>query len=161
MLRWRSDSSDNELRHSEYYYKIFLSNPNKYDVKSIIDKTIENYISDYIRLLDKIKVPTILLWFSEREPQYDISLDNISNLFGKFPHLINKETINKLSHNFDFYVQSVCNLGMPAVLKNRLSGKKEAVRRDRHLMKVNNYYPSQQMHMDAAMKLLPVVSEII
>ena len=45
-------------------------------IKNLVEETRQNYLDGMIAMLQKIKVPKILLWFSVRHPRYQESYDN-------------------------------------------------------------------------------------
>jgi hypothetical protein len=161
MFRWRSDEPNTPLRHSEELYKQLLGEKADDEIFSIISETRDNWVREYKELSSMISVPTILLWMSSRNPQYKIGTDSIQSLFGGFPQLVDKASFDRISAFFDHAVISVTDAGMPAPLISRFTGRPSPVQRDRHKMRVNNYYPSQEQHINAALKLKPILLELI
>lgn len=156
-FRWRTEP-DSPLEHSEVFYKELLQK-DKEIIPRLIAESREKYIEECRILASAINVPKILLWMSRREPDYEVKLDNITTLYGGFPQLVDQKTFDAISGFFDQTVMSVTSAGMPAPLLNRFTGRRTSIGRDRHVMKVNNYYPSQEQHMDAAIRLAPVLRD--
>lgn len=149
-------------------------------INNLIKETRENYVTAMIDLLEAIKAPKVLLWFSIRTPEqceefssYNLAMRRFfnqnsllkkvinglhilrhylnSNYVGIFPHLVNKEMIEKIKPYSDFYVECATNVGMPQILvdfQGKVVGK-------------NDYYPSPQMHQQAAEVLYPVCKNIL
>jgi len=121
------------------------------------------YVEETIHLLDQIKVPKILLYWSTRAPEYGDGLETIGRYWGAFPHFVNQEVIDEIRPHADRYVEVVTSRGMPQTLTDRKTGQpfdfwdKKAFS---HLtnLRQNAYYPSPEMHEDAAAALGPVVA---
>lgn len=137
-------------------------------------------------LVDKLTVPVIFFWYSRREPDYEIDWDAIreqtekrrrgeytghfiDGLSGDFPHYVDGPTARAAAAMCDAQAECLSNRGMGAGLINRNTGQPinpadyadhgpeyQAIREGRNL-----YYPSAEMHEDAAEALLPVVRKII
>jgi hypothetical protein len=156
------------------YEEVLKSNKKKY-VKELISETRQNWINNYKELLENITIPKILFWFSTRNPNYrEIYLcknyatipaffgkSSARALFGKFPQLVNSEMINQVKEYSDEYVECVSSRGMPQLLVSRFTGQPTTIdpgmaRKDLgdgKKEKYNNYYPSPEMHVDAASML--------
>jgi hypothetical protein len=126
-------------------------------VKSLVAETRETWIASYRRLLSLIQVPTLLLWLSVREPGYVENYDSVDELFGDFPHLVNEEMVETVSSDCDAYVECVSVRGRPQQLRNRFTGRptRVVVRGGRDWTE-NPYYPTPEMHEDAAALLGPI-----
>lgn len=123
-------------------------------VKKIIAETRQNWINNYKELLEKIQVPKILFWFSVRKPRYVEKYQDIDTLFGEFPQLVNSHMIDLLRNYCDEYVECISRRGLPHVLINRFTGKPITVEDPwGGVWSKNWYYPSPEMHMDAAKAL--------
>lgn len=148
-------------------------------LKTLVAETRENYVNTMIELLNKIQVPTILLWFSVRSPDYQEVypavwprklnrwLEHISNgkvglwrrrhetrvenFLGDFPHLVNQTMVDQLKSHCDRYVEYVGNSGLPQPLTT-VDGKSLAP---------NIYYPSPEMHQGVYEQLLPVCQTLV
>ena len=133
-------------------------------LQQLVAETRDNYVKAMIELLEKIQVPTILLWFSVRSPDYQEIypsvlprqinrwLEQLSNgkiglwrrqnetrvekFLGDFPHLVNQTMVDHLKLYSDRYVEYVGQVGLPQPLKT-YTGKSLAP---------NVYYPSPEMH---------------
>ena len=161
MFRWRGESDNVPLRHSEILYKELLETESESVIEEIISETRANWIEEYKKLRERIKVPAILLYISNRQPEYKMATDTISGLFGGFPQLVNQECLDEVGIYFDSIVVSVSNEGVPSPLTSRFTGRPTKVQRDRHLMQKNNYYPNQYQHLDAAHKLARILGDYI
>jgi len=134
------------------------------------------------KLVAAIKVPVIFFWFSRRQPDYTIDWAEIreqrerrlrreytghfiDGLSGDFPHYVDGASARAAAALCAGQVECLSSRGMGAVLTNRHTGKPidppvyagrgpeyQALRTGR-----NEYYPSAQMHEDAAEAIEPVL----
>lgn len=120
-------------------------------IKKIVAETRHNWISSYRDLLEKIKIPKILFWFSVRKPHYREKYHNIHTLFGEFPQLVNSDMILQIRNFCDEYVECITRKGLPHFLINRFTGKPIRINDPWGGTWTENwYYPSPEMHRDAA-----------
>ena len=132
-------------------FKELLEKNDEEYVKEIVAETRHNWVNNYKELFEKIRVPKILFWFSSRRPDYMEKYSNLHSLFGEFPQLVNSNMVNELRKYCDEYVECVSRRGMPHLLINRFTGKPVVVKDPwGGAWDKNWYYPSQQMHIDAA-----------
>jgi hypothetical protein len=133
----------------------------------IINETRANYVSAMAELLEAINAPKILLWFSVRRPEYEERWElPLGRLFGDFPQLVNRAMVEQLRAYADFYVECVSRRGLPQPILDQ-SGNPASVR-DISLSTLevvvkteNRYYPSPEMHEDAAVLLMPACRNIL
>lgn len=146
--------------------------------RRLVGESRENYMRDFGALMAAITVPKILLWFSERQPSYAPRYHSCWWLLERFPQLVDKKMIRELSNSADRYIKCVSSRGMPQPLFSRFSGVPVSVdlRDDKKPLsggsgetaslyegfwKNNAYYPSPQMHEDAAVSLETVCRDYI
>jgi Domain of unknown function (DUF6473) len=118
----------------------------------IVEETRQSWCASYDRLLSAIGVPKILLWLSTRTPAYKQGWRSLPELFGPFPQLVNEEMVCMIRRHCDLYVECTSTKGLPQVLKDRFTGEDVTVSDPwtSHPWAINSYYPSPQMHEDAA-----------
>jgi hypothetical protein len=122
-----------------------------------------NWVEHYKQILAKVRVPVILFWFSPREQDVPLNYDatNPVEFMGGFPHLVDAACVKAVAPLCAGYAEcySARNTGHPLVsrftgqpveadygkLHESLRGLKETA---------NLYYPSPEMHADAAAVLL-------
>lgn len=130
-------------------------------VEEIIAEMREKYLENMAELLRKILVPKILFWFSVRPPAYvEEHGRELRHLWGAPPQLINAEMVEMIKPLSDLYVECVSTRGRPHLL----GGVDRVTKKEPHEFinfpssirdgKVLNwYYPSPEMHVDAARAL--------
>jgi hypothetical protein len=65
-----------------------------------------------------------------------------------FPHFVDRAAVNEIRHFADAYAECVSDKGLPQRLWDGDESIDGAYAKDGHLM--NNYYPSPEMHLEAA-----------
>ena len=142
------------------YQELLRQNDERF-VKKIVAETRQNWVNNYIKLLQAIKVPKILFWFSIRSPEnYRENYQNVYKLFGSFPQLVNSMMIKQVKKYSDDYVECISTRGRSQLMISRFTGKpapidliREDLRRLCGIQRHNKYYPSPEMHVDAARAL--------
>jgi hypothetical protein len=114
--------SNGERIGAEPAYRELLANESVETVVAIVAETRENWVKSYSGLLEAIRVPKILFWFSTRSPDYEESYTGDIYAFFRFT-------------------------GKPISIRHRadLGGGWQ---------EYNPYYPSPEMHAEAAGSLL-------
>ena len=137
-------------------------------VRRLIAETRKNWIASYRRLLDQVQVPVILLWFSKRSPDYRVDFSSLEGIFSDFPQLVDADTLEPVRNHpvVHEYVEVISRRGSPQPLFSRFSGQPVSVDlgRDRgdfdgQTWRENAYYPSPEMHEDAADALQEVLEK--
>jgi hypothetical protein len=138
------------------------------DIPTLVAETKRNFTRDMIKLLNDIRPPKILFWFSVRKPEYveEITLP-IWKFWGAFPQFVDREMVERLIPHSDEYVECVSNAGLPqqlidmngnpTTISHSYSLTNKVVYSDTH----NNYYPSAEMHEEAANKLVPACLSLL
>jgi hypothetical protein len=131
-------------------------------VRTIVEETRANWIRSYRRLLSQIRVPTIMLWFSMRAPDYVEEYRSVEALFGDFPQLVNRGMVEEVRASCTAYVESVSRRGMPHRLVSRRNGEPVTVSDPwGGEWSTDWYYGSPDMHVDAAAALEPACAAIL
>lgn len=151
-----------------------------------IAETRQSWIASAKNLIGQLKVPVIFFWYSRRGQDYEIDRAAINaqaklraegrdenhfivGLTGDFPQLIDAATAQQIIARCDGYAECLSARGMGAPLINRHTGRPigdvnfgSIGSEFAHLHESHNlYYPSPEMHKDAADALLPVVLGIL
>jgi hypothetical protein len=143
----RSDSKSIEAR---FLYKDLLASGDRKLINRVLEETKLSWIDNFTFFLKQIRVPKILFWFSKRKPQYEVSFKNINRLFGHYPQLVTDEWIAPLLPHVDEYVECITGSGSPQPLVSRFDGQSVTITGMTKKKTENNYYPSPEMHQDAA-----------
>jgi hypothetical protein len=123
-------------------------------IQAIVAETRENWIESYAKLFAALEVPTILLWFSQRPPEYEENYDDVWAMFGKFPQLVNRPMVERIRELSDEYVECVSSRGWPQRLFSRFTGEPVSIDLGGMSTEYDRYYPSPEMHVDAADALI-------
>lgn len=168
---WRSQEQycleNGQTMPADYAYQQLLEDSDRATIAALVEETRSRYLKEFIQLLEKITVPKVLLWFARRSPDYTLTYDSILNLFGGFPHLINRDMVNALKPYCDDYVEYVSSIGLPQPLIHRITQEPITIERSRNYVKDkvqltrsklthNRYYPSPEMHLGVAQALIPI-----
>jgi hypothetical protein len=154
-FRRRSDGT--YLGCDEAFAELLRSQP-RVVLARVVEETRGNWRASYRRLVSGIAVPKVLLWFATRTPNYKQGWQSLSELFGPFPQLVNAKMVSEVSRLFDHYVECVTKRGLPQLLIDRFTGERTTVADPwtSQPWKENWYYPSPEMHEDAAKALDPI-----
>lgn len=150
--------SDGKKIAAEPAYRELLETNSEEVVREVIAETRANWLAHFRDLLGKIQIPTVLFWFSRRPPAYSEDYSDVRKLFGSYPQLVNAPMVAQLRPHVDDYVECVTSRGVPQPLFDRESGEPTTVVGPAQLgskvLTHNTYYPSPEMHEDAAAALL-------
>lgn len=118
------------------------------------------YVAAMSRLLGLIKPPKLLMYWSTREPQYREGLNNLQSYWAAFPHFVDAGVCEALRPYADDYVEIVTRRGLPQPLLDKATGEPVLMWPESKFPNVaqryhNLYYPSPEMHEDAATQLAP------
>lgn len=139
--------SDGKEMRFEAFLDELTRTESRRTVTRIVRETRDNYERGSIRLLERIRPPTILFWFSKRTPDYRDDYSTHHSLMGEFPQLVNRRMIDTIRSHANAYVECVSTRGLPQRLwaaDQRING---AILEDGVLH--NRYYPSPEMHVEA------------
>jgi LPS sulfotransferase NodH len=121
-------------------------------VQYAVKEMREDYLATFEKLLNAINPPKILLWLSSREPQYTEDYAKVPHgLYSGFPQLVNGQMVEELKLSCEAYVECISQAGLPQQLWAGDESMKGAV--SRNGMVENQYYPSPEMHAEAADRL--------
>lgn len=134
-------------------------------VRRLVAETRRGWIESYRKLLARLDCPTLLLWFSTRSPDYDEDFRSVRGLFGEFPQLVTRAMVHEVASMCTGYVECTTRRGSPQPLVSRFTGAPVTV--DPVLDRPdlggggpwthNRYYPSPEMHEDAAAAVLHIL----
>jgi hypothetical protein len=165
-LEWLQRRSDGVKLSAESAYQQLLEQHDHDFIHRVVSETRNAWVRSFAELLDAITPPKILFWFSQRGPDYVEQLDSAHALFGEFPQLVNAGMVEAIKPHADAYVECVSTRGMPQLLKSRFTGQPVAVQYTRqgeapNVDQYNSYYPSPEMHVDAAEALFDTCARYV
>jgi hypothetical protein len=145
----RSDGA--ELGSDEAFDRL-LRTESRATVSRVVQETRASWLASYRRILAGLTAPTVLFWFSSRRADYRQSYDSVSGLFGEFPQLVDADMLRALRAECGQFVSCVSRRGLPQKLRDRETGEAVTIRDEWTAApwKLNWYYPSPEMHQDAA-----------
>ncbi|MFT4514477.1 MAG: hypothetical protein ACI89X_001275 [Planctomycetota bacterium] len=127
-------------------------------VRQLVAETRTNWSTEFRELMREVARPSVLLWFSKRTPQHRPRYHSLEALFGEFPQLIDESMVQSLASEADHYVECVTSRGSPQPLTVPVRPADAGTGEPEDLLWSHNaYYPSPEMHEDAAKALLGVV----
>jgi hypothetical protein len=149
--------SDGELLDCDQAFGELLRTKPRRLVSKIVQETRWNWCASYRALLSAIHVPKILFWFSTRTADYNPGWGSLSELFGAYPQLVDADMIAQVQGSCDHYVACTSKRGLPQVLIDRFTGERAVISDEwtSEPWNENWYYPSPEMHEDAADALEP------
>ncbi len=138
-------------------------------VRELVAETRRNWIDNTAALLALAEgKPSALFWFSVRSPSYRPDYRSAWRMFGDYPQLVDEAMVGAVRAGADAYVEVVSRRGMPQRLVSRDTGEPVALdtgRVDETGQKIlwthNDYYPSPEMHADAAAALEPELRRLL
>ena len=134
----------------------------------LISEIREAWVESHRRLLARLTAPVVLFWFSKRSTDYGQTYSDVAGVFGQFPQMVNTEMIDAIRPLCHSYVECISERGSPQPLKSRFTGEPVEVdpANDRADLGFgtwthNRYYPSPEMHEDAAESLASSCSGLL
>jgi hypothetical protein len=135
-------------------------------VRRLVAETRDAWVESYRGLVSKLSCPTVLLWFSTRSPDYHEDPRSVRGLFGEFPQLVTRAMVREVASLCTGYAECTTVRGSPQPLVSRFTGEPVSIDpvRDRPdlgggtLWTHNRYYPSPEMHEDAAAAILHILA---
>lgn len=147
-IRLRGSQSD--FVFADQLFANLLSRWPAAEVGRVAEEIQAAYTDDMAQLLDRIEVPTILVWFSQRMPREHLDFGNVSEFMGEFPHLVTRPVVDALRERVDGYLEVVSNTGIPSPLVDRHDHRPVPIFEWAPQPDMNFYYPSPEMHELAA-----------
>lgn len=138
-------------------------------LRRLVNETRRAWVKSNLDLVEALKVPAVFFWFSKRTPSLPDDLTTVKSLFGEFPQMVNTWMVEEVRRSCAGYAECVSERGSPQPLFSRLTGEPVTVdpANDRPDLggqpawSENLYYPSPEMHEDAADCLLPVLKDLL
>ncbi len=119
------------------------------EARQISRESQQAYVQSMNRLFDAVKPPKVLFWFSYRKPPPAIK--GYRRMIDVYPHLVNRRMVGQIRHSADGYVAVASRAGIPQVFRDDAGDE----------VRVNNYYPSPEMHQLAADPLTRALQDLL
>jgi len=149
-----------QIVKSKAYYRKLITSSDTDLIKQNILESRENWIKNYQVLLNSIHVPKILFWFSQRAPDYQEKFTKLRKLYSKYPQLVNESMVNTIKPFADEYLEFISKKGLPQKIISKEGGIPKLYRNGEVIIKkVNKYYPSPEMHEEAAQELFRICAK--
>ena len=115
------------------------------------------WVHEMTALLEAIRVPKILLWFSSRTPEYEPDASSYERYCGDFPQLVDRAMFDAVAKLADETVEVSSRSGLPIRFTNRFTGEEGRCYFGNIYRTSHAYYPSDEMQHEAAERLAPAV----
>lgn len=175
----------NDMRHGDIvdsvtaWTRILDEEPD--EAPRYLQESRESWLETTRKLVSVLTVPVVFFWFSRREPDLAIDWEAIhaglghrptgelvSMIYGEFPQLIDRTTADRAAEMCAARASYTGDRGMGAPLISLTTGRpiNPADYEDKGIeYRViqagrNLYYPSAEMHEDAARSLQPVIESL-
>lgn len=145
----------------DHAYRRLLREESSETVARCLQETRDAWVRDMSQLLNAIRVPKLLLWFSVREPRYIAETHDVGAFLGPYPQFVDEAMLNRLRPLADGLVECTSSRGMPSRLVDMVTGEPVPVFAGRQDPTLNTYYPSPEMHEDAAALLAPEICALL
>ncbi len=119
------------------------------------------WLADMRKLARMVRGRGVLLWFSQRPPDFAPGWDKLDAWTGGFPHHIDRAAIEMLRPHFAAVVEVVSSAGLPEQALDAETGEPVPIFENTPQPTMNGYYPSQAMHDEAAAALAPVLRALL
>lgn len=162
------DTRTGETEMTEAFW-LRLLEQERATVPGLIAESLQSWRDSYRRLAEQIKVPTILFYFSTKpdDETVDYEATTRDEFYGTFPQFVDVAAVREVAAFCDDYVECRSDRGLPHPLIDRFTGEPAKVdfgalhasmASEEH--QTNAYYPSPEMHRDAAAALLPAATRL-
>ncbi len=159
------DKKRNEITVSgEIWQRILEEEPEK--MEEYIQQSRDNWERELEELIEKITVPILHFWFSNKklDQAVDAGFSGINNTIDLFPQFISGENLGPIERSNQPLVTCYSDRNMVFPLLSKHSGKKTEIiynKGDEETWREteNIYYPSPEMHWDAAEILIEAIKE--
>lgn len=167
LLYMRDDPLKTTVDSAVMWEKLRTTEPPE-TLHALVAEARAEWVKSMISIARCAAGPTVLLWFSERSPDYQITFDSNFGVFNRFPQLVDTASIEAVKPHYSAYVDVVTpphtegeptrsafsNIVLPVVFGG---GRLE----EQTLQTANHYYPTQAMHDHAADALAAVLQNIL
>ena len=130
-------------------------------ILDLVNESRAIWVAKMTQLREAIRPQCVFFWFSKRNPEYEIFFSGPDLLFGEFPQLIDEKCFKAADQIYDGTAICVSDRGSPQPLLNRFTNSPHVIDPAFKHPTSNVYYPSPEMHEDAASALEPIVRSLL
>jgi Domain of unknown function (DUF6473) len=168
-INFMRDTRTGETEMTEAFWLRLLAEERE-AVPALISETLVSWRQSYARLISQLRVPVILFYFSTKpeDEQVNYAANTRDEFYGSFPQFVNMPAIRDVAALCAGYAECRSARGLPHPLLSRFTGEPVKVdfgalhaTMDQEIHATNAYYPSPEMHADAAAALAPVVRKLL
>ncbi|MEM9138704.1 MAG: DUF6473 family protein [Pseudomonadota bacterium] len=124
--------------------------------KLVVNEMKNAWIGRMQTLINSVETQTVLLWFSQREPDTSHSKSGGAQYY---PHFVDRAMIDAVAPAADDYVECATSEGLPHNLQ--VDGKTILFRPSGEPIVENREFPSPDMHKRAAEALIPALKPFL
>jgi hypothetical protein len=158
-IRLRGAKSDFEF--ADHLFAELRDTWTQDDLDHLVDEIRQSYLDEIAELLARIKIPKVLMWFSQRPPATQIGFENVDEFIGGFPHFVTATMVEALREKADGLVEVVSRARFPNRLTDPRDGRPVPVFRRESKPDMSFSYPSPLMHQVAADALMEPIGAIL
>ena len=135
LIKYKKSIENLPSNHSELVVPVFIKNESFKNRRKLFDEMMTNYIIKFDELMEKIKIPIILLYIGKEDyvGKKNIKENNYEN-YGSWPSIIGQTEVE--------YMKSKC------------------VYFTSHIMQSSGYCPNKQDHIEISLKLEKILTEL-
>ena len=119
------------------------------------------YVADMRALAHMVGDKAVLLYFSQRKPDYIADPSLYEAWSGGYPHFVDRRMVDMVANGFKGYVEHVSGTGLPNELVDRETAEPIKLFPGAAYPTANVYYPSPEMHAEVALRLVDVLKSAI
>jgi LPS sulfotransferase NodH len=165
LMRMRDGSGEN--LDAADVWGMALKQRTRDEVRALIDEAHDAWSKAMLTIASACQGPKIILWMSERPMHYEMDFDDVNKIFGPFPQLVDEKCMHSVSAQFDSVVECISSRGMPQKIVSHFSNETIPVLfggpnvESQYISTINHYYPSPEIHEDAASALEKTLTELL
>jgi hypothetical protein len=148
------------MRFEEFLARL-LATADRTTIERVVAETRADYVASMLALGNALaRTPTVLMWMSQRVPEYQLDLRSEFGIQQAFPQLLDRPVVESIRPAFGNYVESVCASGIPQPLWPGTAAIDGAAPGPDGLL-YNRYYPSPEMHDFTVDRLEPICRRLL
>jgi hypothetical protein len=143
------------------YERAFARGVDRLDLEEARATILRAYVADMKRLIAAAGGPVILVYLSQRAPDYKSRPLDYEAWSGGFPHFVDRQVLELLEPLCAGLIEVVSDRGLPAPVRAQADGRPVALFAGQKDPAANVYYASQEMHEELLTYLLPLARRLL